>query len=310
MKNVGFVTGPIKECGIHTYAMCVMEILKKSKKYNFHLLEVSNTTELLNLCQSKNIEGVIYNWHPAIMPWCTPDFVNQVTHLKQYIILGHELSFETKQFTNISGILTVDPLLPYVDISQPGVRPITYYDDITYSPPGSILKIGTSGFGQQKKGFDALISILNQQFVNEDVILNVHSSVGYFVDPSGHTAMASIRAYEHMLRPNIKLNITHQFFEKRELIQWLNGNDINLYCYHNYDGPGVSSSIDKALAARKPIGVNTSNYFKHICKDGINIYKTPIREILANGITPLQEYYNKWNPEKLLEQYEDMIEIL
>jgi hypothetical protein len=150
-----------------------MEILKNSKKYNFHLLEVSNTTELLNLCQAKNIEAVVYNWHPLVMPWCTPDFVNQITHLKQYIILGHELGFQTKQFTNISGVLTVDPLLPRVGISQPSVHPITYYDDITYSPPGSILKIGTSGFGSPQKGFDTLISILNQQLVNLNILIKL-----------------------------------------------------------------------------------------------------------------------------------------
>jgi len=70
---------------------------------------------------------------------------------------------------------------------------------------------------------------------------------------------------------------------------------------------GVSASIDKALAARKPIGVNNSNFFKHIISDDINLEKAPLKKIISNGIQPLQKFYDRWNPTTLIQQYEELL---
>lgn len=307
MKNVALVSGPIRNCGIHTYASCVYEIVKSSTKYKFYFFEVNSAEEMLSLVQQHQVSAVIYNWHPAIMPWCTGAFTKTITEFDQFLISGHELYQEGETFDNIKCYLTIDPTLPETANSWPGVRPITYYPGIEYRPQNGVLKIGTSGFGQQKKGFGRLVDILNEQFKTEPVELNVHFSVGHFVDPTGNAAKHSVYESAHRLNKNIKLNVTHQFFEKQELIQWLNSNDINVYCYDYYHGPGVSSSIDKALAAQKPMGVNDSNYFKHVRKDQIDIYKTPIRDIVKQGIEPLKEYYDQWNPTTFLDQYENML---
>jgi len=307
MKTIGLVSGPVRNCGIHTYASCVHEILQHSTKYQFLFFEVNTASEMMALARKHQVSAVIYNWHPSIMPWCTGAFTQRVTEFDQFLILGHELYQQGETFENIKCYLTIDPTLPITDNSWPGVRPITYYPDINYRPPSGVLKIGTSGFGQQKKGFGRLVEMLNQQFKHEPVELNVHFSVGHFVDPTGNTARQSVLDYAGNLNSNIKLTVTHKFFEKHELIQWLNNNDINVYCYDYYHGPGVSSSIDKALAAQKPVGVNDSNYFKHVRKDNIDIYKIPIREIVEQGIEPLNEFYSKWNPKTFLEQYENML---
>lgn len=307
MKNIAIVTGPVHACGIHAYAMCVYEILKNSKKYNFYLFELSTPEQLLMLVEKYNIHSVVYNWHPATTPWCTPQFTNQISNFNQFLITGHELHDQTVQFSNIKAFINIDPTLPETNISYPGVRPITYYPEIDYSPPEKILKIGTSGFGHFAKGFGRIVNLLNEQFKEENVELNVHFSFGHFVDPNGGAARNAL-ADSSKLNPNIKLNVTHQFFEKVELVSWLNNNDINIYTYDYYHGPGVSASIDKAIAAKKPIGVNDSNYFKHIRKDIIDVNKTSIKEIVSQGIAPLQEYYNKWNPKTFIEQYEFILD--
>ena len=37
--------------------------------------------------------------------------------------------------------------------------------------------------------------------------------------------------------------------------------------------------------------------FKHIYKDDIALEKKSVKEILDNGVGPLQEYYDRWNPD-------------
>jgi len=308
MKNIALVSGPIRNCGIHTYASCVYEILQKSSRYNFLFFEVNTAEEMLAMANQHQVSAVVYNWHPAIMPWCTGNFTRQMQQFAQFLIAGHELYQESEQFDNIRAYLTIDPTLPARHNSFPGIRPITYYDNIQYHAPQGPLKIGTSGFGHQKKGFTRLAQILNEQFPQEPVELNVHFSVGHFVDQTGNAARQSVAEAAGNLNSNIKLNVTHQFFEKPQLIQWLNNNDINVYCYDYYHGPGVSSSIDKAIAARKPFAVNDSNYFKHVRKDVIDLYKTPIKDIVAQGIEPLQEFYQQWNPSTLIAQYEFLMD--
>jgi hypothetical protein len=310
MKNVGFVTGPVRECGIHAYASCVYEILRLSDRHNFYFLEASTAEEFIELSHRHQITSVIYNWHPATIPWCSPEFTKNVSDLTQIMIIGHELNDQMKQFENIDAYLTIDPTLPQVDNYYPGVRPINYYTDIQYRPHGEVLKIGTSGFGHFKKGLPFLIKILNDQFKTEPVELNIHFSVGHYVDASGGAARHAIQSAlsDVSLNDNIQLNVTHQFFEKYDLIRWLNGNDINIFCHDHYSGPGVSSSVDRAIAAMKPIGVNDSNYFKHIRKNEIDINQTPIKEIIKAGIEPLKDIYIRWNPITLLEQYEFLID--
>lgn len=308
MKNVAIITGPVKNCGIHVYALRIYEILKHSKKYNFFLFEVSSAQEMFNLAHQHNISSVIYNWHPSVMDWCVPRLIGRITQFKQFFIIGHELYNQSLDFSqNIKAYLTIDPTLPQKDNYYPAIRPVEYYDDIQYKEPGEILKIGTSGFGEKKKGMPRLVEILNDQFKDEPIELNVHFSVGQFVDPSGGKAREALMSSVN-LNPNIKLNVTHEFLDHYELVKWLNNNDINVYCYENYDGPGVSSSIDKAISSRKPFGVNYSNYFKHVCKDEINIEKTPIKEIIKKKLDPYQEFYTKWNPETLLQQYHFLLE--
>jgi hypothetical protein len=285
----------------------VYEILKHSTKYKFHFFEVNTAEEMLRLAEEHHITSIIYNWHPSTSPWCTPRFVKRRSEFNQFLIEGHELYAQQEMFENIKAFITIDPTLPQTDIRYPGIRPITYYPHIKYKPQFGKLKIGTSGFGQQKKGFDRLVQILNDQFKDEEIELNVHFSVGHYVDPSGNAAKDALAA-KIKLNDNIKLNITHAFFEKHELISWLNSNDINVYCYDFYDGPGVSSSIDKAIAAKKPFAVNDSNYFKHVRKDEIDINKTPIKEIVKSGIDPVLEFYDKWNPTTFLNQYEFLLD--
>jgi hypothetical protein len=139
------------------------------------------------------------------------------------------------------------------------------------------------------------------------VELNVHFSPGFYTPLKENGITQLIEANKRRAKPNVKINYTLERFSERDLISWLNGNDINVYYYEMFDAVGVSGSTDRALSARKPIGVNRSNFFRHIISDEINIEKTPIKTIVSHGLKPIERFYDMWNINTLIDQYDRLV---
>jgi hypothetical protein len=305
MKNVAILTGSKQDCGIYYYARNLHNMLTKSKHNNYLLFTCDSESEMQKIVQDNSIDVVIHNWHPTTMRWLN-QYVIDKNKVRQFMIIGHEGRFETIHFHNIEHYITIDVTAPDTEKVHPGVRPIVIYEDIQYSSPGNVLKIGTSGIGQHNKNLNVIIDIINRQF-NEPVELNVHFSPGFYTPLKEDAITQLIEHYKKYAKSNVKINYTLERFSEYDLIKWLNNNDINIYYYETFDAVGVSGSTDRALSARKPIGVNTSNFFRHIISDDINIEKTPIKEIVAKGLTPLSKYYTMWNSDTLLAQYDGLV---
>lgn len=305
VKNVAILTGSKQDCGIYYYARNLHNMLKESKQNNYMLFTCDSEAEMIKIVKDNSIDVIVHNWHPTTMRWLSQSVIDR-TQTRQFMIIGHEGRFETVHFHNLEHYITIDVTAPDTEKVHPGVRPIVIYDDIQYSPPGEILKIGTSGIGQHNKNLQVIIVIINSQF-NEPVELNVHFSPGFYTPLKENGITSLIENYKQLAKPNIKINYTLERFSEYELIKWLNNNDINLYYYEHFDAVGVSGSTDRALSARKPIGVNTSNFFRHIISDDINIEKTPIKEIVSKGLTPVEKYYTMWNLNTLLAQYDGLV---
>jgi hypothetical protein len=305
MKQIALVSGPVQACGIFYWGSNVYDILKNSEKYKFYFVTASSYQEFL--AKTHDADLIIYNWHYVTMPWCTTEvFTN--TLKPQFLIHGHTLNSELIDFTGIDEFITVDPSMNYgLKNFHSGYRPIAYYDDIVYNKPNSVLKIGTSGVGHDGKNINSMLNLINEQF-DEPVIFNIHWSLGDYAGGTAAGLEQKLNALKSLAKPNVELNFTIKRLSEYDNVKWLNNNDINLYMYNNYDCDGVSASVDKALAAKKPIGVNTTGYFRHIISDEINIDKTPIKNIINSGIAPIEKYYNMWNPKTFLKQYEDIFD--
>ena len=307
MKKVILVTGPTKECGIFQYADSVFEILKTSKRYDFEFFATGSSDYFMNYVEETSPYAVIYNHHPSTLAWLNNGVTRPIansTQIKQLAIVGHE---HVNKFTGVSSYIFTDPRKETLGDEYSGVPPITYYDDIQYSKPNDVLKIGTSGISNITKNLEQIIGLINEQF-SEDVILNLHLANGAYVDPSGGLSNSLENRCRKLAKSNVQINVTNQFFQKKELITWLNQNDINLYWYKTPNVPGVSGSVDRALASKKPFGVNDSTFLSHTRKDFNDLTKTSIKDIIAGGIEPFQEFYDAWNPNKLLTLYEGLLD--
>jgi len=304
IKNIAIVGGSESDCGIFFYGESVYNILKHSKKYNFHYITVSSYFEFLQ--KTEDMDLIIYNWHKTPMPWCTTD-VFLKTKKPQFLLHGHTSDEELINFDGIDKFIAIDSSKVPGTNFYSGIRPITYYPDIDYTPPLGAIKIGTSGFGHGGKNIDTILQVINHQF-DEPVIFNIHASVGAFVDENKDSLTQKLTLLKSQAKTNVTINFTTDRMSDYDNVKWLNNNDINLYIYPHYNCQGVSACIDKALAAKKPIGVNSSNFFKHIRCDENNLEITPIKAIIQTGIAPLEKYYEMWNPIKMVKQYEYILD--
>jgi hypothetical protein len=306
LKTVLLVTGSVQACGIYQYADSLFEILKESKNYEFVFVAISNEDQLKSIVEEKNPYAIIYNHNPHTLGWFNNSITRpfkQVKNIRQFVITGHE---HINNFIGIEKQILIDPRSQREGIAVPGLPPIKYYDDVVYAPPKGTIKIGTSGFGNRTKQLEQIIDMINDQF-DDEVILNIHFPDGAYIDTSGKLGSSIIDRAISKAKSNIKVNVNREFMKKEHLIKWLNANDINLYCYHSAPVPGVSASINHAIAARKPFGVNDCTLLNHVRREYNDLTKTKICDIIDQSPKHLTEFYDAWNSNTVLELYEGLM---
>lgn len=307
MKTVTIYTGPEKQCGIHYYADTVIDILRNSQQYHYELVDVSSADEFAKHFKTYQPHVIVMNWHPWTMPWCTPELLNQYT-VPKFLVIGHASLADDLPFT-VDKFISIDPNHKPDANYIAGVRPVKFYSDCEYNPPiPKRLMVGTSGIGHGIKNLEYLTDLIRLQYTGDYIIdFRVHFSVGRYTDHDERKIRELAKNCQQRAGSNIQISLTCRSFDDHSLVKWLNQNDINIFLYNNFNSIGVSASIDKALAAKKPIGVNNANFFRHIYSKDIDIAENLLVDIIKKGTTPLENYYQKWNPDTLIKQYDNLV---
>jgi hypothetical protein len=307
MHKIALITNSATNCGIHTYGLFTHEILSKSNKYNYTFVEVANVHEYAAWYNNNamHYQGLLYNHHPSTMPWLIPEVTSQIK-IPQFVITGHDVY---DAFPHILHHFVCDPTFVSTATHTSTCRPLIYYDDITYSPPGDVLKIGSFGFGQWSKNFPHIVKTVSEQFTGP-VIVNIQMSYGQYVDMSGNLAHQIADSCRAQAGPNVQLNITHDFIPDRYVLaRFLNQNDLNIFYYATQPGRGISSCIDSGLTAMKPLAISDSNMYRHIShKQELLLDHNHITDIIARGIEPLAEFHDKWNQDNFRMDYEQIFD--
>jgi hypothetical protein len=105
--------------------------------------------------------------------------------------------------------------------------------------------------------------------------------------------------------PNLRLKYSHEYLTNEELITFLKKNDINIFFYKDKRDRGISSVLDYALSACKPIAISECNMFRHV-HDKLIIYnnKNSLKSILSRGDKIVKKYCKEWSPKNILWEYE------
>jgi hypothetical protein len=305
MKKILFISRKAERCGVADYGRRINSVLQTSTLFITNWVEIETAEEFTLAFNEMQPDLVLYNYYPIILPFITDEFLSDKRHVP-HVALYHEVGLA---FTP-TAIIDVDSTLPdnleSLHFSVP--RPLfdNFKDDNT-STHNDIITIGTFGFGFRDKNFPKLAQLVCEQFDNAKIRINTPFAT--FGDADGQSARNEIEKMKYVIAnsgKNIILDVNHDFLEHEDLLNFLRGNDINIFMYEPFNDRSLSGSIDYALSARRPIGISRSWMFRHInwVKPSIFVDEMPIIDIIKNGIEPLQPIYEIHSTTQLLLKYE------
>lgn len=316
MKKILFVNCNGEKCGVYQYGYNFYQAIAKIGKFNSDYIDCATKEDLVDKIRQFSPDLIIYNFHPPLLPFITKEFINQI-YGPTHVCLAHELS--KKEMGEIDGsffdfYIFADPSLKSTNSRVFKIGRILPNYQNNYPIPVTPV-IGSYGFGSQIKGYDVLIDLVQEEF--NEAVININIPSNSFFDPEGHFAtQLSAELHKKIKKSGIQLNITHEFFSEQQLLDFLAKNSINVFMYDpSKIIHGISSAVDFALAVHRPIAVTKSSLFKHLFDvrpsivvnynrsffskfwdwiRGSHIVYSSLKEIIKNGVDPLENIYATW----------------
>ncbi len=297
MNMVLILNHRISNCGVYQFGRRVYELVADTKDMNYVYREAESIKEFEYIKEKLNPDFIIYNWHRGTMPWLSEDLIIKDKNRKHFFIYHEEFVRKNYDAYLFFGEYDISKQIPE-ELSHLLPRPLLSYEG-KYKQ-NDIITIGSFGFGFWQKGFHKLVGLTNNTF--ESSVLNLHLPYSHFGDPTGKQTREVINECKKLnVDSKTKLNINTDFLEDDELLEFLAGNDMNVFLYTE-NGEGISSVIDYALSVKRPIAISNCQMFRHILKNDILVEKNSLNEILKNGTKPLEEFYENWSIENFKKQ--------
>jgi SAM-dependent methyltransferase len=179
-----------------------------------------------------------------------------------------------------------------------GCRPLT--------KPREQLTVGSFGFGTPSKCFDHVVALVKREFSEATIRFNIPAAA--FGDPEGIEARKIAETCSQMVEgTRITLEVSHEFLTPEQLVDFLGENTINIFCYTDDRGRGISSAVDFAVASGRPFGVSDGTMFRHIRHrfPEVFISKHGIKGVLEYGTEPVNKLRELWSDTKLVKSFRD-----
>jgi hypothetical protein len=305
MIKVLFISRKAEHCGVNDYGKRVNAILQNSTLFDVHFAEIETPTEYVEWYNKVMPEVVLYNYYPTILPFVTDNFIEPIRHIP-HVAVYHEVGFGFSP----NGIIDID----FTKSDNPdgnffaSPRPLFNYSVEEDLVPNDVPVIGSFGFGFPDKNFPKIAELVCSQF--DKALIKLSIPFATFGDAEGNMARTEADKVREVIKKSgntgIELEVNHNFMEHTDVLNFLRGNDINVFLYDKHESRSLSSTIDYALSVKKPIAISNSAMFRHIqsTTPSICVDDLTLPEIIANGITPLEPFYEQHSNKKLLEKYE------
>lgn len=332
MKTALFVTHKQKkQCGVYEFGRQVFQAISDSAKYRFVKAECDSLPELLRSIETHRPDVIIYNYHPSVMPWlCTRIskgiYRNNIAGIKAvHIGLIHEVTQQVADTaTGYRNTWVLGPsqkklnsLFDFYIAADPTLllkNPLVFktgrlVPDYTPPPPPSVFTVGSFGFATSKKGFERIIQKVQEEF--DQAVIRLNMPPADFGDTDGaHARAIAERCRKGIYKKGIRLNISHEFFNEDHLLEFCAGNSMNVFMYEDTGGRGLSSAVDNALAAKRPVAVTKCPMFRHIlsARPSVCVDDSSLKTIFNNGFAPLQKLSASWDAAHLVWDYERILD--
>jgi hypothetical protein len=294
--NVLIINHSQINCGVYQYGKRFGSILSTSKLNSYKYLELSTNTELLSSINLYKPKFIIYNYLEGTMPWVNAFTVSKIRDMG---ILQALIVHNINHATFFDLYLHQDPNYSQLDGNNYALkRPLFEYIPKVSKLDNEVVHIGSFGFGFKVKHFDKICRIVSKQFRKQKVQVNLHLTKSFF-SPNDLVINEIETKCSKVLKNKLHtLKVTRHFMTDNEMLDFLAGNDLNIFLYEKYrQYNGISSTIDYAMSVEKPIAINNSNMFSHIrnVSPTILIEKTKLKEIIENGFGALEDLKRDWS---------------
>ena len=330
------ITGYKANCGVGQIGNLLGQTLKQHQLYDFNLLYADSIAEVISHLEltSYSYDAIIYNYHPGSVPWMANLGLRKSHPHIKHIRIWHDSNIHVAdQWINKtvtppklndnpnSWNYSNDPNWEYLLMFDPTVQGNDYVfitnriipncPTVEYTELEKPI-IGFQGFGFAHKGIEKIAHQVVKEF--DEAIIRLHIPNALYGDSLGHNAQARVEAVRKIVskKPGIEVVASFDMMDIQTIINVLAQNTINCYFYDYVDGAGLSSSIDFALAARRPIASSKSHQMRHLWNltPSILIEQKSLKEIIAQGTTPLEQLYIDYSVDSVLNDYTKMLQKL
>jgi hypothetical protein len=295
VKTVLFVTHKAVRCGIAQYGFDTVRELQKSKKYNVIHARVESKLELdEEMKKAVKVDAMIWNYPVQLRAWAdenNPKNRNQIPTA----LINHDSSTQSGidgsyRSPYFSDFIYFNPNListkSFVHVIPRLVKKFNIKGRVF--EPTMFPIVGTFGFATTVKKLKMFCDTVKDNF--QGAVIRVHMAPNDVVDPTGYSSNQFMDIISENLPEGFLVVRSSVYKSTEEMVQWLSENDLNVFFYEAGQ-LGLSSSLDYAISAGKPIALNQVPAFDYL-KDRhpspfIEDYPQgeALKEIIKNGDT-------------------------
>ena len=299
MARILIVNSSDPICGVHCYGVATAQILAKSKTHNYshHIYK-----DVQTLIEASNYyDAFIINWHEKLFPWLDDDLIATLK-IPVLFIGGHDCY---PSFANQSYVLDATSCNPATSRSTPIPRPVREFWPL---PNPERVTIGSCGFNFYSKNFQHVATVVAQSY--DDALIRLH--IGQH--PHGNSIQDITNTIQQQLwalgKPNIDIEISTDFLTDEDLVAFLSANTANVFLYPPFEGEsrGISSTIDKALASRKPFAISDSTMYRHINSEKkFLLTHYSVDDIISFGTDHIEPFWAEHSEKNLIEVVDEIV---
>jgi len=324
MKSILFVNTSKEQCGVHQYGLNFFNLLRESSLFSCEYITPDSPSELAaRLNFKRNIEKseydyIIFNYHQATT---TKDYHPRIelhTGAKN-ICLFHDFYADIEDGIRknmfYSSFMVGDSTIDHnKDMNIYGIGRILFeYDLSKEHQKTDVISAGSFGFSGGHKKYHQVVELMQESY--DEAVININ------IPPNNSSHVETIeflknnpvvkRIHQAVKKPGIKVNVTHDFLSQEDTIRFLAKNTINIFSLDmpNTAGPGISSSLDAALSAKRPMAISNSFMFRHMLKYKlpITIEDNSVKDIIDRGFSIFDDVCHDWSRKNVLNRIESII---
>lgn len=301
-----FINNTKAQDSIYESGLMVFNCLKLSNIYTLDYIEISAGQRTIPL----GYDFYFFNYHPSTMNWLDTARLKKIPGIIITMILEvlPDDPFVMCPDNHFNGYCVLDPTIKSRNkkvFAFP--RPLEAVMDILPDPENEIPVIGSFGFATKGKGFQHVVEAVNREFGQAIVKINI--PFGDFVPQSKEYATYIGDLCIKKAKEGIRVIITHEYMEKRVLIDWCAQNTLNCFLYDR-NMPGLAATTDQAIVSGRPLAVSQNDTFRHILAYLQPYPKLSLKAAIAESPRLVKQMQKDWSPEVFSIKFEQMLSVL